>query len=197
MKPFTAHEGVGLPLRRSGVDTDQILPSKFLKRITRTGFEDALFSQWREDDDFILNDPTYANASVLVADSDFGIGSSREGAVWALQDYGFRAVIAPSFGDIFRVNAAKAGLLVLMLPKASVETLFNYLENYPGATIIVDLDVCRVVAGQVSESFEIDADVRWRLLNGIDEIEMTLAVELDIVAYEGCRSALKPNVALR
>jgi 3-isopropylmalate/(R)-2-methylmalate dehydratase small subunit len=128
MKSFVSHEGIGVPLRRSSVDTDQILPSKYLKLTARTGFEDALFAQWREDDTFILNDPAYANASVLVTGRDFGIGSSREGAVWALQDYGFRVVIAPSFGDIFRTNAAKAGLLVLDLGEPSVEDLMLLLD---------------------------------------------------------------------
>ena len=195
MEPFTVHEGIGAPLRRSNVDTDQILPSKFLKRVVRSGFGEGLFAGWRASPDFVLNIPAFAGATVLVAGSDFGIGSSREHAVWALQDYGFRAVIAPRFGDIFRSNAGKSGLLAVELAPSKVEQLWNYLEANPGAKITIDLEKRTVVAGdEVEENFDIDDDARWQLLNGLDEIMITLASSEVIGAFESARPRFKPGV---
>ena len=166
MEPFIVHVGVGAPLRRTSVDTDQIIPARYLKNIGRTGFAEGLFAAWRESEDFVLNQRAYDGASVLVAGVDFGIGSSREAAVWALQDGGFRAVIAPRFGDIFRNNAAKSGLLAVRLGESEVERLWDYLDARPGATVTVDLDRCRVLAGEdFDEPFEVDEYVRWQLLN--------------------------------
>ena len=194
MDAFTTHTGVGAPLPRSNVDTDQILPSKYLKRIVRTGFEDALFAAWRQDEGFVLNDAAYAGASVLVTGPDFGTGSSREMAVWALQDYGFRVVIAPRFGDIFRTNAGKSGLLVLTLPEPDVDRLLGILTTAPGSPITVDLVDGLVTAEGFSEPFEIDEYTRWRLLNGLDDIAITLESEQAITDFEAARSRLKPRV---
>ncbi len=195
MRPFTTHTGVGAPLRMSNVDTDQILPSKYLKRVTRSGFEDALFAAWRTDDGFVLNRPEFAGASVLVAGPDFGTGSSREMAVWALQDYGFRAVIATRFGDIFRTNAEKSGLVAVELDETSVTRLWDQLDATPGSTITVDLEELVVTAGDgFSERFELDDYTRWRLLNGLDDIAITLESEHAIRDFEAGRSDLKPSV---
>lgn len=195
MEAFTVHTGIGAPLRLSNVDTDQILPSKYLKRVTRTGFEDALFAAWRTDDDFVLNRPAYATASVLVAGPDFGTGSSREMAVWALQDYGFRAVIAPRFGDIFRTNAGKSGLVAIELAEPLVGTLWDLLDAEPGSNITVDLENSTVLApGGFAESFSFDEYTRWRLLNGLDDIAITLESEEQIREFEASRSPLKPRV---
>ena len=195
MRPFTQHVGVGAPLRMSNVDTDQILPSRYLKRITRTGFEDALFAAWRRDPEFVLNRPGYTDASVLVAGPDFGTGSSREVAVWALQDYGFRAVIAPRFGDIFRTNAGKAGLLAVELEEDVVTRLWDHLDADPGATVTVDLEALTVTATDaVTASFEMDGYTRWRLLNGLDDIAITLESSDAIERFEAARSDLKPSL---
>src|SRR6476619_4592317 len=196
MESFTTHTGVGLPLRRSNVDTDQIIPAVYLKRVTRTGFEDGLFAAWRNDPGFVLNQPAYAAGSVLVAGPDFGTGSSREHAVWALQNYGFRVVISPRFGDIFRGNAGKAGLLAAQVDEKVVQRLWDLLEEQPGATVTVDLASRTVRAGEGTEasedSFDIDDYTRWRLLEGLDDIGITLGHEDDITAYESQRPSWKP-----
>ena len=195
MEPFVVHQGVGAPLRMSSIDTDQILPSRFLKRVTRSGFGDGLFVAWRESPEFVLNQPAFARATVLVAGTDFGIGSSREAAVWALQDYGFRAVIAPRFGDIFRTNAGKSGLLAVELAEPKVERLWDYLDANPGALITIDLERRTVAAGDgFEEGFEIDDYVRWQLLNGLDEIAITLTSGDAIAAFESQRPRIKPRV---
>jgi 3-isopropylmalate/(R)-2-methylmalate dehydratase small subunit len=195
MQPFTTHTGIGAPLRLSNVDTDQILPSKYLKRITRSGFEDALFAAWRTDDDFVLNRPAYAAASILVAGADFGTGSSREMAVWAMQDYGFRAVIAPRFGDIFRSNAGKSGLLAVELAESDIVQLWGELEAQPGSTVTVDLEECSVASSAgFSAEFTMDEYTRWRMLNGLDDIAITLESEAAIRTFEQSRSRLKPSI---
>jgi len=197
MEPFIVHVGVGAPLRRTSVDTDQIIPARYLKSVGRSGFAEGLFAAWRESADFMLNQPAFAGASVLVAGVDFGIGSSREAAVWALQDGGFRAVIAPKFGDIFRTNAAKSGLLAVQLGEREVERLWDYLDANPGATVTVDLDRCRVSAGDdFEEPFEVNEYVRWQLLNGLDEIATTLSSLDEIEAFEATRPSFKPRVSL-
>jgi 3-isopropylmalate/(R)-2-methylmalate dehydratase small subunit len=196
MERFTAHTGVAAPLRRSNVDTDQIIPAVYLKRVTRTGFEDGLFAAWRNDPGFVLNRPEYAAASVLVAGPDFGTGSSREHAVWALQDAGFRAVLAPRFGDIFRANAGKSGLLAALVDEKVVQRLWDYLDEHPGATVTVDLETRTVRAGEgvdaIEDSFDIDDYTRWRLLEGLDDIGITLSHEADITTYEATRASWKP-----
>lgn len=196
MEKFIVHEGIGIPLRRNNVDTDQILPSKFLKILTKTGFDGALFASWRADDDFILNRPIYEKATVLVAGPDFGIGSSREAAVWALQNYGIRAVIAPRFGDIFRTNAGKSGLLAVVLDEKNVNELWDYLDANQGASVVVDLENREVRAGKsFSATFEIDENTRWRMLNGYDEIALTLDSDELITAFESQRPSFKPVIA--
>lgn len=194
MEKFTTHTGVGVPLRRSNVDTDQIIPAVFLKRVTRSGFDDGLFAQWRQHPDFVLNQPAYAHASVLVAGPDFGTGSSREHAVWALQNYGFRVVISPRFGDIFASNALRSGLLTVVQPQETVETLWQLVEAAPGLEITVDLDARQVRCGENSWPFEIDNYSRWRLREGLDDIGLTLRHVGDITAYEQTRSPLLPTV---
>ena len=197
MEPFIVHVGVGAPLRRSSVDTDQILPARYLKNVGRSGFGEGLFVAWRESPDFVLRRPAYKEASVLVAGVDFGIGSSREAAVWALQGGGIRVVIAPKFGDIFRTNAGKSGLLAVQLDEPEVERLWDYLEAHPGGTITVDLDRCLVSAGEdFEEPFEMDEYVRWQLLNGLDEIATTLSCLSEIEAFEAMRPTFKPRVTL-
>ncbi|GAB2753925.1 3-isopropylmalate dehydratase small subunit [Nocardioides salsibiostraticola] len=197
MDAFTSHTGVGVPLRRSNVDTDQIIPAVYLKRVTRDGFEDGLFSAWRNDPDFVLNNPVYAAGSVLIAGPDFGTGSSREHAVWALQNYGFRAVISSRFADIFRGNSGKAGLLAAQVDEKVVQRLWDLVEENPGAEITVDLESRTVRAGEgpdaVKDSFDIDDYTRWRLLEGLDDIGITLGNEADITAYEAGRPAWKPS----
>ena len=194
MEKFTVHTGVAMPLRRSDVDTDQIIPAEYLKRVTRTGFEDGLFNAWRADPSFVLNDPAFANASILVAGSRFGVGSSREHAVWALQDYGFRAVIAPSFGDIFRNNALKGGLLPVSLPDKLIQELWILLEERPGSELTVDL-VARAVRGpDLEHEFSLDDHSRWRLLEGLDDIGLTLRHVDDIAAFEATRPSFAPAV---
>src|SRR5258705_4306810 len=174
MEKFTVHTGVAMPLRRSDVDTDQIIPAEYLKRVTRTGFEDGLFNAWRTDPSFVLNNPVYANASVLVAGARFGVGSSREHAVWALQDYGFRAVIAPSFGDIFRNNALKGGLLPVVLQEKTIQELWILLEEQPGVELTVDLVQRQVVGPDHAWEFSLDEHSRCRLMAGLDDIGLTL-----------------------
>ena len=192
MDKVTTHTGVGAPLRRSNVDTDQIIPAVYLKRVTRTGFEDGLFAAWRSDPEFVLNQPAYERATVLVAGPDFGTGSSREHAVWALQNYGFKVVISPRFGDIFRGNSGKAGLLAAQVDEKVVEALWAYLEDNPGAEISVDLEARHLSAGEISESFQIDDYTRWRLLEGLDDIGITLSHADAIDAYEAKRPSFKP-----
>lgn len=195
MDKFESHTGVGVPLRRGNVDTDQIIPAVYLKRVTRTGFEDGLFAAWRADPSFVLNNPVYAAGSVLVAGPDFGTGSSREHAVWALMDYGFRVVISSRFADIFRGNSGKQGLLTARASQDDVELLWKYLENEPGASITVDLESRTIVAGDIVAPFEVDDYTRWRLLEGLDDISLTLRNEADITAFEATRPAYKPVVA--
>ena len=197
MEAITVHTGRAVALRRSNVDTDQIIPAVYLKRVTRTGFEDGLFAAWRNDPDFVLNDPTYAGGSVLVAGPDFGTGSSREHAVWALQNYGFKAVISSRFADIFRGNSGKAGLLAAQVDEKVVQRLWDHLEEHPGATVTVDLESRTVRAGEgpeaIEDSFDIDDYTRWRLLEGLDDIGLTLQHEEDITAFEATRPSFKPK----
>ena len=197
MDKFTSHTGVGVPLRRSNVDTDQIIPAVYLKRVTRTGFEDGLFAAWRNDPDFVLNNPAYAQGSVLVAGPDFGTGSSREHAVWALQNYGFQVVISSRFADIFRGNSGKSGLLAAQVDEKVVQRLWDHLEADPGTTVTVDLESRTVTAGEgedrIEDSFDIDDYTRWRLLEGLDDIGITLGHDADIAAYEADRPSWKPT----
>ena len=193
MDKFIRHTGIGAPLRRSAVDTDQIIPAVYLKRITRTGFDDALFAGWRKNPDFVLNRPEYAKGSVLVAGPDFGTGSSREHAVWALMDYGFRVVISSRFADIFRGNAGKAGLLAAQMQQSDVELLWKLLEANPGMELTVNLETRTVEAGEQVFPFEVDDYTRWRLMEGLDDVSLTLRNEADIVAYEESRPAHKPK----
>ena len=193
MDKFIRHTGIGAPLRRSAVDTDQIIPAVYLKRITRTGFDDALFSAWRAGEpDFILNQDAYKRASVLVAGPDFGTGSSREHAVWALKDYGFKVVLAPRFADIFRGNAGKQGLVAGVISPEDCEQLWKILENEPGIEITVDLEERSVVCGGLRTTFQIDDYVRWCLMEGLDDISLTLTDEDAISAYEAARPSFKP-----
>ena len=192
MDAFHTHTGIGIPLRRTNVDTDQIIPAVYLKRITRTGFEDGLFAAWRNDSTFVLNNADFANGSVLVAGADFGTGSSREHAVWALMDYGIRVVISPRFADIFRGNSAKAGLLAAQITQDEVELLWKLLENEPGTEVTVDLERQTITAGSLVIAFEIDPYTRWRLLEGWDDISLTLRHADEIENFEGTRPAFKP-----
>lgn len=193
MEAFTVHTGRAVPLRRSNVDTDQIIPAVWLKQVSRTGFEKGLFSAWREDPGFVLNDPAYAGASILVAGPDFGTGSSREHAVWALQQYGFRAVIAPRFADIFRNNSTKMGLLPVVLPAATVEALQAATEADPTLEITVDLGERQVRWAEESAGFEIDDYTRWRLMEGLDDIGLTLRNADAIATYENGRQPWLPT----
>ncbi len=192
MEPFKVHKGIGVPLRRSNVDTDQIIPAVYLKRVTRTGFEDGLFAAWRADPAFILNAEPFDRGSVLVAGPDFGTGSSREHAVWALMDYGFRVVISSRFGDIFRGNAGKGGLVAARMSQHDVELLWKLLEERPGQELIVDLEARTVTTGTVVLPFEIDDYTRWRLLEGLDDIGLTLRQEQAIDRFEKARPGWKP-----
>jgi 3-isopropylmalate/(R)-2-methylmalate dehydratase small subunit len=192
MEKFTTHTGVGVPLRRSNVDTDQIIPAVYLKRITKTGFEDGLFSAWRADPEFVLNRPAYSAGSVLVAGPDFGTGSSREHAVWALRDYGFKAVLSARFADIFRGNSGKQGLLAAQVDQDVIEQLWKLLESEPGLAVTVDLIETQVRCGELVAPFEIDAYTRWRLMEGLDDIGLTLRHEEDIAAFEARREAWRP-----
>ena len=195
MDKFSVHVGTAVPLRRSNVDTDQIIPAEYLKRVTRSGFEDGLFAAWRRDPDFVLNDSRYDGASVLVTGPDFGTGSSREHAVWALQDYGFRAVIASRFGDIFRNNSLKGGLLPVVLDEATVERLQALVESDPRVDVTVDLEARQVRAGDVTADFDLDDYTRWRLMNGLDDIGLTLARADEITAFEAVRPGWLPTTA--
>jgi 3-isopropylmalate/(R)-2-methylmalate dehydratase small subunit len=192
MERFTTHTGIGVPLRHTNVDTDQIIPAVYLKRVTRTGFEDGLFSAWRGDPSFVLNNPRYAKGSVLVAGPDFGTGSSREHAVWALMNYGFRAVISSRFADIFLGNSGKAGLLTATVAQDDVELIWKYLENEPGAEVTVDLVSRTVTAGEIVAPFRVDEYTRWRLLEGLDDIGLTLRHEDAITEFEKTRPSWKP-----
>ncbi len=193
MDSFTNHTGTALPLRRSNVDTDQIIPAVYLKRVTKTGFEDGLFAAWRRDPSFVLNQPQYAGATILVPGPDFGTGSSREHAVWALQNYGFKAVIGSRFGDIFRGNSGKAGLLVGVIDQKIVEELWDYIEEHPAAPITIDLVERQVVAEGFRTDFEIDNYTRWRLLEGLDDIGLTLRHVDQIGGFEAERPTFKPK----
>ena len=199
MEQFVSHTGVGVPLRRSNVDTDQIIPAVYLKRVTRTGFEDGLFAAWRNDPAFVLNNDAYDGGSVLVAGPDFGTGSSREHAVWALQNYGFKVVISPRFADIFRGNSGKAGLLAAQVDDKVVQGLWDLIEREPGTEITVDLDSRTVRAGdgedRIEDSFDIDDYTRWRLLEGLDDIGITLSHDDDIATFETTRPSWKPATA--
>ena len=193
MEKFTKHTGIGVPLRQSNVDTDQIIPAVYLKRITRTGFEDALFSAWRKDSSFILNQEPFNAGSVLVAGPDFGTGSSREHAVWALKDYGFKAVLSSRFADIFRGNSGKQGLLTGTIPEEQIEQLWQRLEAAPGMNATVDLVEKTVSVGDLSFGFDIDDYTRWRLLEGLDDIGLTLRDEARITEFEGTRESWRPR----
>jgi 3-isopropylmalate/(R)-2-methylmalate dehydratase small subunit len=193
MEKFSSHTGTALPLRRSNVDTDQIIPAVYLKRVTKTGFEDGLFAAWRNDPDFVLNQPRYAGATILVPGPDFGTGSSREHAVWALQNYGFRVVIGSRFGDIFRGNSGKAGLLVAVIDQKIIEELWNFIEASPDKPLTVDLQEQTITADGFQADFEIDGYTRWRLLEGLDDIGLTLRHEEKIDAYEADRPSFKPR----
>ena len=197
MEPFTTHTGRAVPLRRSNVDTDQIIPASYLKRVSRAGFGEGLFAAWREDPSFVLNQPQYDGATILVAGNDFGTGSSREHAVWALTDYGFRVVIAPRFGDIFRTNSTKAGLLPVGLPEATVSALQDAIEADPATEVVVDLDnrVVLAEAAGIKAPFEIDDYTRWRLMEGLDDIGLTLRHVDDITAFEHSRPSWLPVTA--
>jgi 3-isopropylmalate/(R)-2-methylmalate dehydratase small subunit len=192
MEKFTSHTGTGLPLRRSNVDTDQIIPAVYLKRVTRTGFEDGLFAAWRKDPEFVINQPAYGGASVLVAGPDFGTGSSREHAVWALMDYGFRVVISSRFADIFRGNSGKAGLVAAQVAPDVVEQLWKLIETDPTTEIVVDLQERTIQAAALTAPFEIDDYTRWRLLEGLDDVGITLSHEDDVAAFEATRPSWKP-----
>jgi 3-isopropylmalate/(R)-2-methylmalate dehydratase small subunit len=205
VEPFISHTGRAMPLRRSDVDTDQIIPAEYLKRVTRTGFAEGLFAAWREDPGFVLNDPVYVGATILVTGPDFGIGSSREHAVWALQDYGFRAVIAPRFGDIFRNNATKGGLLPVYLPAATVTALQDLVEADPACQVTVDLagrqvhaepsaagEPGTVPAAGLTVDFEIDDYTRWRLMEGLDDIGLTLRHADQVSEFERSRPGWLP-----
>ncbi len=193
MQPFLTHTGVGVPLRRSNVDTDQIIPAVYLKRVTRTGFEDGLFAGWRADPDFILNNEPWSHGSVLVAGPDFGTGSSREHAVWALSDFGFRVVISSRFADIFRGNAGKAGLVAAQVEQPDVELLWKRLEQEPGLELTVSLEDRTVTAGDLVVPLTIDDYTRWRLMEGLDDIGLILRQVEAISAYEKSRPSWKPT----
>jgi 3-isopropylmalate/(R)-2-methylmalate dehydratase small subunit len=193
MEKFTTVTGIALPLRRSNVDTDQIIPAVYLKRVTKTGFEDALFARWRADPDFVLNDPAYEGARVLVAGADFGTGSSREHAVWALRDYGFDVVLSPRFGDIFRGNSGKQGLLAGQISEADAQRLWDIIEACPGIELTVDLVSRTARVGALTIPFEIDDYTRWRLLEGLDDIGLTLRDEARIAEFESHREPWRPR----
>ena len=193
MEKFILHTGSAVPLRRSNVDTDQIIPAVYLKRVTRSGFEDGLFSAWRSDPEFVLNKPEYTKASILVAGVDFGTGSSREHAVWALQNYGFKAVISSRFADIFRGNSLKGGLLTVILPQEQVEALWLAIESDPTTQVTVDLESRTVTYNDVTCSFELDDYTRWRLMEGLDDIGLTLRHVDVVTSFEEKRAQFKPK----
>jgi 3-isopropylmalate/(R)-2-methylmalate dehydratase small subunit len=196
MEAFRTHTGIGVPLRRSNVDTDQIIPAVYLKRVTRTGFEDGLFRAWRQHDDFVLNQEPFSRGTVLVAGPDFGTGSSREHAVWALMNYGFRVVISSRFADIFRGNSAKQGLLTAQVAQPDVELLWKLIENEPGTELTVDLVEKTVQAKDVTVPFDVDDYTRWRLLEGLDDIGLTLRHADDIAKFERRRPSRLPVTSL-
>ena len=193
MEKFIKHTGIAVPLRRSNVDTDQIIPAVYLKRVTRSGFEDGLFAAWRNDADFVLNKDEYKNGTILVAGVDFGTGSSREHAVWALQNYGFKVVISSRFADIFRGNSAKGGLLTVILPQAEIEKLWETIEADAATQVTVDLENRTVSYADHSVSFEIDDYTRWRLMEGLDDIGLTMKHLDEIAEFEGNRPSFKPK----
>ena len=193
MDKFTTHTGVVAPLKRSAVDTDQIIPAVYLKRVTKTGFEDALFANWRQDPEFILNQPTFANASILVAGPDFGTGSSREHAVWALRDFGFRVVLSPKFADIFRGNSGKQGLLTGVISESDLEAIWAAIDAEPGVQMTVDLEARSATIGDLQVALEIDDYTRWRLLEGLDDIGLTLRNEEAITQFESRRASWRPR----
>ena len=193
MEKFISHTGTGIPLRRSNVDTDQIIPAVYLKRVTRSGFEDGLFAAWRNDPEFVLNKAEYTQATILVAGVDFGTGSSREHAVWALQNYGFKVVISSRFADIFRGNSLKGGLLTVILPQDEVEALWNAIENDPNMSITVDLESKTVAYKNHSVGFELDDYTRWRLMEGLDDIGLTMRNLGDVEKFEEKRAKFKPK----
>jgi len=193
MEKISTVTGIAAPLKRSNVDTDQIIPAVYLKRVTKTGFEDALFSGWRQDPEFVLNQERYQGAKVLVAGPDFGTGSSREHAVWALRDFGFSVVVSPRFADIFKGNAGKQGLVTAMVTEPDVERLWAEIEAHPGIEATVDLVTQRVSLGDVDVAFEIDAYTRWRLMEGLDDIGLTLRDETSITEFESRRATWRPK----
>jgi 3-isopropylmalate/(R)-2-methylmalate dehydratase small subunit len=193
MDKFTTHTGTAVPLRRSNVDTDQIIPAVYLKRVTKSGFEDGLFAAWRSDPEFVLNKPEYKAATILVAGADFGTGSSREHAVWALQNYGFKVVISSRFADIFRGNSQKGGLLTVVLPEADVEKIWAAFESDPTTEVTVDLEAKNVRMGNDVFAFEIDDYTRWRLMEGLDDIGLTLKNIDEVSAFEKSRASYKPK----
>lgn len=193
MEKFISHTGTGVPMRRSNVDTDQIIPAVYLKRVTRSGFEDGLFAAWRADADFVLNQPQYKNGTILVAGPDFGTGSSREHAVWALQNYGFKAVISSRFADIFRGNSLKGGLLTVIIAQDEIEKLWSAIEGDPQMSITVDLDTKEVRYSKTSVKFELDDYTRWRLMEGLDDIGLTLRHTSDVERFEESRPNFKPK----
>jgi 3-isopropylmalate/(R)-2-methylmalate dehydratase small subunit len=193
MEKFIKHTGTAIPLRRSNVDTDQIIPAVYLKRVTRSGFEDGLFAAWRNDPEFVLNQPQYKSGTILVAGPEFGTGSSREHAVWALQNYGFKVVISSRFADIFRGNSLKGGLLTVILPQDAVEAIWTTIESDPTTSITVDLETRTVSYGSTTVAFELDDYTRWRLMEGLDDIGLTLKHIDAIDSFEAKRPALKPK----
>ena len=193
MDTFIEHTGTAVPLQRSNVDTDQIIPAEYLKRISRHGFEDGLFAAWRRDPDFVLNQPAYAGATILIAGPDFGTGSSREHAVWALQDYGFAVVVSSRFADIFRGNSGKGGLLTAQVPQDVVEALWAIVQADPSTRVTVDLEHREIRAGGVVAPFDVDDYVRWRLMEGLDDIGITLTHEPEIATFETTRPAFEPT----
>lgn len=193
MEKFTTFSGVAAPLKRSNVDTDQIIPAEFLKRVTKTGYDDALFARWRDDESFVLNNPLYKNAQVLVAGPDFGTGSSREHAVWALRDFGFKVVLSARFGDIFRGNSGKQGLLAAQVKEADIEQIWEYIDSNPGAKLEVSLEDREVRTPDFTIDFEIDDYTRWRLTEGLDDISLTLRNEEAITAFEEKRPNWMPK----
>ncbi|WP_243225303.1 3-isopropylmalate dehydratase small subunit [Microbacterium sp. CIAB417] len=193
MEKFTTHTGVAAPLKRSNVDTDQIIPAVFLKRVTKTGFDDALFHAWRQDPDFVLNRDAFQGASVLVAGPDFGTGSSREHAVWALRDYGFKVVLSPRFADIFRGNSGKQGLLAATISEQDLETIWTLIDEEPGRSITVDLEARTATIGRFQATIGVDDYTRWRLLEGLDDIGLTLRNEDKIAQFEARRESWRPR----
>lgn len=193
MEKFTTHTGIAAPLKRSNVDTDQIIPAVFLKRVTKTGFDDALFHGWRQDPDFVLNQEAFQGASVLVAGPDFGTGSSREHAVWALRDFGFKVVLSPRFADIFRGNSGKQGLLAATISEADLERIWAEIDRNPGATITVNLEDRVATIGEIQAELGIDDYTRWRLLEGLDDIGLTLRNEDKIAQFEARRESWRPR----